>query len=80
MQRKMFAVKQIMHSLYIHGIYIYTCTTYQAIAIHVNRFYEFERNVRAGSDISRVLQVPINGIWFLKIFAKILVPLYAAPN
>jgi len=59
-------------------MYIYT--TYQVTAIHVNHFYEFERNVRAGSDISRVLQVPINGIWSLKIFVTILVPFYAALN
>lgn len=60
-------------------IYKHICTTYQVIAISVNLFYEFERKVRAGSDISRVLQVPINGIWFLKIFVTMLISIYAAP-
>lgn len=64
----------------MHSLFICICTTYQVIAISVNLFDEFERKVRAGSDIIRVLQVPKNGIWFLKIFVTILISIYAAPT
>lgn len=64
----------------MHSLFICICTTYQVIAISVNLFDEFERKVRAGSDIIRVLQVPKNGIWFLKNFVTILISIYAAPT
>lgn len=75
MQRKVFAVQHTMPSLYT---YMYNISGYRYICSSF--FYVFERKVRAESDISRVLQVPINGIWFLKIFVTILVSVYAAPT